>query len=391
MSRIRHSPLIWMVGIVLAALAARGEAWAESPGRSPRQAAVERCRVDLASRLKVPLARVTLVSAVAEQFPDASLGLPRPDEMAAQVITPGWRVILDSPRGRHLYCVADGAPRYGGPVGKAVNRPAYHAIYLQRVAGDPNLNSNLVQVDLDGTHAEVVVQGVSSAHPQHNGALLATRRTSRSGHDLLYLAPRGDQKVVVLARSFYFRDAVLGEDGQRWAAITRPRVGQTWTVTLGDVRKPITVSDAPALPGGVVPKRIYWSGPNPVIEDGKAGWYYEMAGGTWNRLTSFIPPDRSPQLLNKSERLKVKGDTVDGHAVVKVMRVWFTGDEKIVATLRDCTLEGFSLTPDLRFALVSVRSGDTHRAFTVDMATGKVLKTVSEAASSAQLRMEASR
>ena len=350
MHRIRNSPFIWVVGIVLAALAARGEAWAESPGRSPRQAAVERCRVDLASRLKVPLARVTLVSADAEQFADASLGLPRPDEMAAQVITPGWRVILDSPRGRHLYCVANGAPRYGGPVGG----PAYHAIYLHRVADEPNMNSNLMQVDLAGTHAEVLMQGVSQALPQRNGAMLATRRTSRSGFDLLYLAPSGEKNVVVLARSFDFGEAVLGPDGLQWAAITRNRVGQPWTVTLGDVRKPTVERAAPALPDRVVPKRIFWNGPHPVIENGKEAGYYEMTGDTWRRLASFLPPDRSPRLLNKSERLEVKGETVDGHAVVKVMRVWFTGDEKTVATLRDCTLEDSSLTPDLRFAMVSV-------------------------------------
>lgn len=118
MSR-RFVPCLALLAVLVAlvaTLAAPALAKPEPTTASPRDAAVDRCRRDLATRLKVDLTKVTLVNASAEQFPDTSLGLPRPGEMAAQVITPGWRVVLDSPKGRYFYCVSSGAPRYGGKV-----------------------------------------------------------------------------------------------------------------------------------------------------------------------------------------------------------------------------------------------------------------------------------
>lgn len=54
---------------------------------------------DLARRLGVGVEEVTLVSTEAVEWPNASLGNPQPGVVYAQVITPGYKIIL-SVRGR---------------------------------------------------------------------------------------------------------------------------------------------------------------------------------------------------------------------------------------------------------------------------------------------------
>lgn len=264
--------------------------------------------------------------------------------------------------------------------------PASHAIYVQAIPNEPNLNGNLVQVDLDGTHAQVIMECVSQVMPQRNAGILATRRTSRSGHDLLYLAPTGGKEGVKLGSALYFSDATLAPDGAHWAAITRPGLGMTWVVRTGDVGKPGSVQQAPTLPEDFTPRRIHWTGDQPVIVDDRTATAYELAGDAWRKLGAFTPPHLSSRLINKSETLDVKPASAEGHAGLEVLRVWFTGDRKVVATLRDCTLEDFWLVPGLRFALVAVRSDDVHQAYMVDLATGRVVKIVPRSSSPVQLR-----
>ncbi len=49
---------------------------------------------DLADKLDISVSQVELASIEAVKWPDASLGCPQPNMMYAQVITPGYRVIL---------------------------------------------------------------------------------------------------------------------------------------------------------------------------------------------------------------------------------------------------------------------------------------------------------
>jgi hypothetical protein len=55
---------------------------------------VELARRDLARRLGLALERIGLVSIETMQWPDASLGCPQPGKVYAQVVTPGFRVLL---------------------------------------------------------------------------------------------------------------------------------------------------------------------------------------------------------------------------------------------------------------------------------------------------------
>jgi hypothetical protein len=56
---------------------------------------------DLAKRLGLAPEAIKLVSAEEVQWSDASLGCPQPGMMYAQVITPGYRVVLEA--GGHVY------------------------------------------------------------------------------------------------------------------------------------------------------------------------------------------------------------------------------------------------------------------------------------------------
>lgn len=55
---------------------------------------IDKARKDLASRLGISLDNIVLVRSEAVEWPDASLGCPEPGQEYAQVITPGYRIVL---------------------------------------------------------------------------------------------------------------------------------------------------------------------------------------------------------------------------------------------------------------------------------------------------------
>jgi hypothetical protein len=57
---------------------------------------VKMARADLAERLDLTSASIRLVSVEPVDWPDTSLGCPQPGMMYAQVITPGFRVVLEA-------------------------------------------------------------------------------------------------------------------------------------------------------------------------------------------------------------------------------------------------------------------------------------------------------
>lgn len=86
-----------------------------SPAVPPgAQALIDLARRELAGRAGVAESAISLVRAEAVEWGDASLGCPQPGQMYAQVITPGFRIVLRSggtdyhyhgdARGRVVYC-----------------------------------------------------------------------------------------------------------------------------------------------------------------------------------------------------------------------------------------------------------------------------------------------
>lgn len=61
-----------------------------------KDSATERAKADLAKRLNVSEGEIKTVSVSEKDFPDMSLGAPIEDEMAAQMISTGWQINLES-------------------------------------------------------------------------------------------------------------------------------------------------------------------------------------------------------------------------------------------------------------------------------------------------------
>ncbi len=64
------------------------------PRAGDRQQMVYMAKEDLAKRLGIPADSITVESVDQVDWPDASLGCPEPGKMYAQVITPGFRILL---------------------------------------------------------------------------------------------------------------------------------------------------------------------------------------------------------------------------------------------------------------------------------------------------------
>lgn len=72
--------------------------------------AVESARSALAERLDADLSEISVTSVEPRDWPDACLGAARADEVCAQVITPGFEVVLSFGNDTYIYHTAEGAP-----------------------------------------------------------------------------------------------------------------------------------------------------------------------------------------------------------------------------------------------------------------------------------------
>ena len=57
---------------------------------------IDRAKDDLSARLKIDVSAITLLRAEAVNWSDASLGCPQPGMVYAQVITPGYLIVLEA-------------------------------------------------------------------------------------------------------------------------------------------------------------------------------------------------------------------------------------------------------------------------------------------------------
>jgi hypothetical protein len=75
----------------------------ERGGVDGAERAVEQAKEDLARRKGVDKGEIGLVAVEAVNWPDTSLGCPQPDMMYAQVITPGFRIVLSHADETYVY------------------------------------------------------------------------------------------------------------------------------------------------------------------------------------------------------------------------------------------------------------------------------------------------
>lgn len=76
-----------------------------SPQRKPMlpQAIADNILQDLAQRTDQPRSRLKIESSEATQWPNSCLGLAKPEELCAQMITAGWRVEVNDGKKTWIY------------------------------------------------------------------------------------------------------------------------------------------------------------------------------------------------------------------------------------------------------------------------------------------------
>lgn len=361
--------------LMILALVSVGVAYAvQAPVTAPA------CKADLAKRLNITVQEVELSKVTPTVFPDASLGLARPDEAYAQVQTPGFSLQLQAKGRLYLYTATTKYFRYGG----SLDSWRASALYIEPVDHDANGNGNLVQVSLAGTNPLLILKGVDGFRPQDDGSILATRRTSRSGYALLYVAPGKCETASTLYHAFYVGETALNPDTQQWAAIMRPGLGGGWKIVvnkLGATQKDAVIRDLPAdgQPGGIA-----WDKGELMVGVAKGGYtqFYQWTKETdpgWSKREAYSPPHASNMMLNKSQTLVVKTEQVKGRPVTRIVKRWFTGSEDPVATINNFTARESVLVGSTGVVLISGVRDDVVCAFSVDLHTGEVMQTVAHA------------
>ena len=332
---------------------------------------VTNCRKDLAQRLKLPVEDITTVDTREKVWTDAALGMPEPEKMYAQVLTPGWRIVLEARSTRYLYTTSDRAIRFGGPLSLWDSS----MLYVEPVADEPNMNGDLYQCSLIGTNHIRLVSGVSASYPQAKGMILFTRRTSRSGYDLLSVRAGKGAREHRLYGAFYIGEAALNETQDTWAAFVRTGLGSGWSVAVAKVgdKTPVTLP----LPDGVQPKEIAWSNERIMIltSNGTAMMpCYETtptaAAPAWKAVDCVRFPGALDYVLNKSESLEITQTGTKEQPSVEVARVWFTGDRNDAATINGLTLRGDALFSGYAF-IWGEQNGQT-AVYSVQFRSGEV-------------------
>ncbi len=73
---------------------------AAPPAATPDVTVIDRVKADLAARLQLKAADITVSSLSAVMWPDGCLGLGGPGVVCTQALVPGWLAILGAPDGR---------------------------------------------------------------------------------------------------------------------------------------------------------------------------------------------------------------------------------------------------------------------------------------------------
>ena len=76
---------------------------AGAPDSEASEPLVELAKEHLANRIGIDKEQITVVSVKGVDWPDASLGCPEPGMFYAQVITPGYRIVLSHDGERYEY------------------------------------------------------------------------------------------------------------------------------------------------------------------------------------------------------------------------------------------------------------------------------------------------
>ncbi len=333
---------------------------------------VSQCQQDLLlKQLKLKTGEVKVVDVKAVTWPDAALGMPESGKLYAQVLTPGWRIVLEVKNSHYLYTASDKVFKFGGPLALWNSS----ILYLLPVMDEPNMNGDLYQCSMTGINNSLLVSGVSAYYPQAKGTILITRRTSRSGFEMVSVnAGKHDKKPQTLYSAFDIGAGAFNESQDSWAAFARPGIGTGWNIAVAKIgdEKAVTLP----LPADVKPQKIAWAGEMVMIQVGKdkGTIYYEInpkaATPEWKAINSYRFPGAMDFVLNKSESLEIEQVGTKEKPKVEIATVWFTGDRKLVATIPGLSMRGNELFGG--YAFIWGEQDDKTVAFSVRISTGAI-------------------
>ncbi len=301
------------------------------PAGAPAQTAA--CIGDLATRIKRPAADLRLAESMPRIWSDSSLGLPEPGMAYTQASVPGHALILTDGHSRYLYTCSADAFRFAGDEGLWKSS----LLHLAGPVETANLNATLYQCSLIGTGRTRIAQDVTAFYPQADGWIAIVRRRSRSGMDLLKVRADGLGLAMPLASAQAMGAAAFDPAQDRWAAFTRPGLGQPWILQTGSLRGDAAASRSLALPEGWMPEALAWEHPKIRIlgrHGNKPGtWIADLSATepAWaaEPLRNF--PTDSDMVLNKSQSLDIRD--AEGGGAVELSTLWFHGQRDPIARL----------------------------------------------------------
>lgn len=246
------------VSLVLVGLAILGAWWWGTAQEDASQALVTKCKEDLAGQLGVAADEVKATTVEDVTWPDASLGCPQPGMDYTMALVPGYRIVLEAAgqeyeyhtdKGRRfVYCehpaAAAGAPdghpqrppsAAETPIGPEPLKPVVLA--LEPLPDEPNGNSKLVARRIppaEGPPQTVLDRCTDFAAGDH-GSILAKRRTSRSGHELV-LVQQGQEPVVVM-KAFDFEALTFVPGSTGCLFLARERAGAPFRMYGGEPQR----------------------------------------------------------------------------------------------------------------------------------------------------------
>ncbi len=389
------------------------EPWTD-PGTTPAsvQAVADKCRADLAKRLGIQIGQVAVEYVDPVTFRNSALGLPRPNEVVADAITPGHRLLLEADNLLHVYTAAGTQFRYGGPY-----EHWFHSLLFIR-------DGNLMQASFLGTHVEQLVsarelggdgqQAAISIVPQNEpgGIVIMTQRLGRRPlGELRYITSTGEGemvileevtdvssavwvpdtnepwKVLLLEQGLEFRNAAVSSCGSRWVAFARNLPGiraverfdsRHWRLIWGQVGSSDGFTGSLAIPQEATPVRLDWWGDEPEAvlrqPQGMVGYRLVTSADGWqlHRDPSVELPGDELR-LSRSETLKLEKTEANGQLAVQVVLARFDGQQTHLATLENFQARRTSVTFDKRFAFITGVRADAFHFFIVDLASGQVL------------------
>lgn len=342
---------------------------------------IDKCKGDLANRLKVDIGDIKVVSKDPVNWPNSSLGLPKVGEMYLQVITPGLRLVLGRNDARYFYTASTKSYRYGG----SPLLWKYSLLYMQPRINDPNLNSDLYQCSLLGTNSAPVLSEVSEYYPQPGGYIIAKRRTSRSFHDLIFANTKEKKDPIKLAAAVDFGGAAINDNGEKWAAYARPGLGRPWVIFIGSIAGSSDGVQSIDIPETFDFKDIAWLGDSLMIlgekPEGTACLRVTPSSDKleWEGADVSDFPKSKTFILNKSQHLEVNQTKADDQPCVEIAVVWFTGNMDVTAKIKGLTLNDYDMIGD-RFVIIWGKEKDQPATYIVDYETGEIVSKLTRAA-----------